>query len=142
MGTEKTNPLRKAKAVANAVLTDSVAALVDEFMLQIEAGADDDDWQESDDWLGRLTLKRRDGNEDFVYHIQDGKMVRSNSQGPYVASILMTVDTFLEVMDAAMMGRGEEMWVEKYGHGHIVYVGDRWIVDSERFRKVLKRMGR
>ena len=142
MGLEKTNPLRKAKVLANAVLTDSVAEMVDEFMLQIEAGADDDDWEESDDWLGRLILRRRDGDEEFVYHIQDGKMVRSNSEGPYVASILMTVDTFLAVMDAAMKGRGEEMWVTKYGNGHIVYEGDRWVVDSERFRKVLKRMGR
>jgi hypothetical protein len=146
MGAKKTNPLRgrfaRGKALVGAVATDSVAELVDEFMSSIAIAADEDDWEESEDWLARLTLKRRDGDENFIYHIQDGRMVRSEAEGPYVASILMTVDTFLEVMDAAMGGRGEEMWLDKYGHGHIVYQGDRWIVDSERFRKVLKKMGR
>ena len=141
MGTQKTNPLRKARALANAVLTDSVAQLVDEFMFQVQVVADEEDWAESDDWVGRLILKRREGNEEHVYHIQDGQMVRSASEGPYIASLMMTVDSFLELMDAAMKGRGEEMFASLYGTSRIVFDGERWVADSERFRMVLKRMG-
>lgn len=138
MGTQKTNPLRAAKAL----VTGDVAELMDAFMQQVEASAEDDDWAESDDWLGRVSLVRKEGQQDFVYYIKDGKMVRTQSEGPYIASILMTVDTFLDVMDAALSGSGEEMWTRKYGAGHIVFQGDRWVADSERFRKILKRMGR
>ena len=142
MGAFQTNPLRRAKALASAVLGNSVAALVDEFMLQVEAGAEAEDWAESDDWVGRLVLKRKERDEDHVYHIQDGQMVRSESAGPYIASLTMTVQTFLDLMDAALKGKGEEMFVEKYGTSHIVFDGDRWVADSERFRMVLRRMGR
>ncbi len=138
MGPGKTNPLKAAKAV----LTGDVAALMDEFMLHIEASTEDSDWEDSDDWIGRVTLKRKEGDQDFIYYVEDGHMVRSQSKGPYVASILMTVDTVLDVMDAALDGRGEDMWIRKYGAGHIVFQGSRWVADSERFRKILRRMGR
>ncbi len=52
MGTPKTNPLRAAKAV----VTGDVAALMDAFMLQVEAGTQDDDWEDTDDWIGRVIL--------------------------------------------------------------------------------------
>ena len=138
MGLGKTNPLRSAKAV----LTGDVAELMDEFMLQIEANTEEEDWEDADNWIGRVTLKRQEGTQHFIYNVQDGKMVRTQSDGPYIASILMSVDTFLDVMEAALDGRGEEMWVRKYGAGHIVFQGDRWVADSERFRKILRRMGR
>ncbi len=134
--------LRKARALARAVVGDSVSALMDEFMLGVEASADEEDWAESDNWVGRIVLKRQEKDEEHVYHILDGKMTRSDSKGPYVASIIMSVDTFLSIMDSALKGRGEQMWVRQYGAGHIVYQGDHWVVDSERFRKVLSRMGR
>ncbi len=98
IGTPKSNPLKAAKAV----LTGDVAALMDEFMLHVAASAEDDDWEDTDDWIGRVTLKRQEGDQDFIYYVQDGKMVRTQSEGPYIASILMTVDTFLDVMDAAL----------------------------------------
>ncbi len=138
MGTPKTNPLRAAKAV----VAGDVAALMDAFMLQVEAGTQDDDWEDTDDWIGRVILKRQEGEQTFIYHVTDGKMVRTQSDGPYIASILMSVQTFLDLMDAALQGKGEDMWVSRYGAGRIVFQGDRWVADSERFRKILRRMGR
>lgn len=138
MGTPKANPLRAVKAV----LTGDVAALMDAFMLHVEAGTEDDDWEDTDNWLGRVTLKRQEGDQTFIYHVMDGKMVRTQSDGPYIASIVMSVQTFLDIMEAALQGKGEDMWVDKYGAGRIVFQGDRWVADSERFRKILRRMGR
>ncbi len=68
-------------------------------------------------------------------------MNHSDSEGPFVASIRMSVDTFLDLIDAALSHRGEEVFEQKYAARHISYDGERWIVDSERFRKVFRRLG-
>ena len=53
----------------------------------------------------------------------------------------MSDDTFLDLIDGAMKGHGEQTFAEKYAKHAIRYQGDQWVVDSERFRKVLKRIG-
>jgi len=52
----------------------------------------------------------------------------------------MSEDTFLDLVEGALHGRGEDVFAQKYASRAIRYRGDQWIVDSERFRKVLKRL--
>ena len=80
-----------------------VAQLVDRFMAKVEEVADDDDWRESDGWVGRMILKDPDkGDQPYVYAIKEGKMVRTNSQGPFVATMPVSVVPFLDLIDAAV----------------------------------------
>ncbi|MBW1991263.1 MAG: YjbQ family protein [Deltaproteobacteria bacterium] len=119
-----------------------IAALVDRFMAEVERVADDEDWKESDGWVGRMVLKDARGDQTYVYEIRDGRMRPTDSRGPFVATITMGVDTFLDLIDAAVSGRDAELVFErKYAARNIVYDGERWIVDSERFRKVFRRLG-
>jgi len=121
-----------------------IAQLVDRFMGEVERVADDGDWAESDGWVGCMVLGDDKGKQTYVYEIRDGKMQATDSPGPYVATITMSVDTFLDLIDAALSGvsgRGELVFERKYAARHIAYEGERWIVDSERFRKVFRRMG-
>jgi len=69
-----------------------------------------------------------------------GKFHPSDEQEEYTGQVEMSEDTFLDLVDAALRGKGEEMFVDKYRKAAIRYRGDQWIVDSERFRKVLKRL--
>ena len=66
-------------------MTGDVAALMDAFMFQAEAGTKDDDWEDTDDWIDRVILKRQQGDQTFIYHVTDGKMVRTQSDGPYIS---------------------------------------------------------
>lgn len=118
-----------------------VSKLVNRFMAEVERVADDEDWRESDGWVGRMILWSPEGQQTYIYEIRDGKMHESQSQGPFVATIRMSVDTFLDMIDAALARRGEEVFEAKYAARHISYDGERWIVDSERFRKVFRRLG-
>jgi len=129
-----------------------VAQLVDRFMAQVELATDGDDWKEADGWVGRMVLwdgkaclsGERKGKQTYVYHIKEGKMQPTESKGPFVATITLSVDTFLDLIDAALSGiagRAELVFERKYAARHMVYEGERWIVDSERFRKVFRRMG-
>jgi len=121
-----------------------IAQLVDRFMAQVELAADGEDWKESDGWVGRMVLWDGKGKQTYIYQIKEGKMQPTDSKGPFVATITLSVDTFLDLIDAALSGiagKAELSFERKYAARHIVYEGERWIVDSERFRKVFRRMG-
>ncbi len=76
-----------------------------------------------------------------VYGIRGGKFFETSEQERYTGEVRMSEDTFLDLVDGAIHGRGEEVFLEKYRRWHIEYFGEQWLVDSERFRKVLKRLG-
>lgn len=119
-----------------------IAFLVEQFMKKVEEVATDEDWTESDGWLGRMVLRDHRGEQSYIYEIKDGKMTPAEQDGrTFTATITMSIDTFLDVMDAALDGRGGEVFSYKYARRHIIYDGEHWIVDSERFAKVFKRMG-
>ncbi len=121
-----------------------IAQLVDRFMAQVHLAADGDDWKEADGWGGRMVLWDSKGKQTYIYEIREGRMQPTRSKGPFVATITLSVDTFLDLIDAALSGisgKAELTFERKYAARHIVYEGERWIVDSERFRKVFRRMG-
>ncbi len=81
-----------------------VAQLVDRFMAQVELATDGDDWKEADGWVGRMVLWDGKGKQTYVYQIKEGKMQPAQSKGPFVATITLSVDTFLDLIDAALSG--------------------------------------
>lgn len=117
-----------------------IEQLIDFLMQKVGEVASDEDWRESDGWVGKWTIT---GPEDItkVYMIKDGQFHPASEQDQYTGQVDMSQDTFLDLVDAAIKGRGEEMFSRKYALHAIRYHGDQWIVDSERFRKVLKRIG-
>lgn len=118
-----------------------IKLLVDQFMKKVEEVADDEDWAESDGWLGMMVLTDPKGDQRYVYAISAGKMTEVNQDGrELTATMTMSVDTFLDVIEGAMDGKGPEVFRNKYAMRHIEYSGKQWIVDSERFGKVFKRM--
>lgn len=118
-----------------------IARLVGQFMAQVEEVAENDDWVESDGWLGKMVLKDDEGDQTYVYQIRDGKMQPTVSEGPFVAVMTMYVKTFMDLIEVALKGGDTEMvFAQKYAGRHITYAGETWIVDSERFRKVFKRL--
>jgi len=119
--------------------TTKIGKLVDILMGRVADVADDEDWKESDGWIGKWTIVG-EHNIERVYAIRNGKFYPSAEQEDYTGQVEMSEDTFLDLVDAALRGRGEEMFVDKYRKAAIRYRGDQWIVDSERFRKVLKRL--
>lgn len=122
--------------------TSHIARLVDRFMALVTEVADEGDWAESDGWVGKMVLITAKGEHQYIYRIQDGKMTPTDSPGPYVAVMTMSTETFLDLIESAFEGRAEVVFQEKYARRHIQYEGDRWIVDSERFREVFKRIGK
>jgi len=118
-----------------------IAALVDRFMKQVASGTDDEDWQEADGWVGKMVLTDTKGAYVYTYAVKAGKMERSESRGPFVAVVTMSISTFLDLLDAAFNGRADIVFERKYAGRHIKYQGERWIVDSERFSKVFRRLG-
>jgi len=116
-----------------------IGKLVDKMMSRVAAVADDEDWKESDGWIGKWTIVGENSIE-RVYAIRDGKFSSIGEQDEYTGQVEMSEDTFLDLVAAALDGKGEEMFVDKYRRSAIRYRGDQWIVDSERFRKVLKRL--
>ena len=122
--------------------TGHVGRLVDRFMALVTEVADGGDWAESDGWVGKMVLITAKGEQQYIYRVQDGKMTPTDSPGPYVAVMTMSTETFLDLIESAFEGTAEEVFEEKYARRHIDYRGERWIVDSERFRKVFKRIGR
>lgn len=166
MATEASSAVKKSSRVE---------LLVNQFMARVTEVAESDDWLESDGWLGRIILLEEDGRQVYTYAINKGKLETVTSQGPFVATITMGIDSFLDLIDSALSGQvacptcnrpvarnrvcsscqervpewadgwAERVFENKYRLGlprGIRYEGDRWIVDSERFRKVFKRMGR
>jgi len=119
--------------------TSKIGRLVDIMMNQVAEVADDEDWKESDGWIGKWTIYGED-TITRIYSISNGKFYRIGEQEEYTGQVEMSEDTFLDLVDAALKGRGEELFVDKYRTAAIRYRGDQWIVDSERFRKVLRRI--
>ena len=120
--------------------SSKIAKLVEFLMEKVADVADDDDWQESDGWVGKWTIVGPAGVSK-VYGIRGGKFFETSEQERYTGEVRMSEDTFLDLVDGAIHGRGEEVFLEKYRRWHIEYFGEQWLVDSERFRKVLKRLG-
>lgn len=117
-----------------------IEQLVEFLMDKVAEVADDGDWQESDGWVGKWTIY---GDQQITkrYAIKGGKFFPVGEQEQYTGEVEMSEDTFLDLVDGAFKGHGEEVFARKYASRAIRYRGDQWIVDSERFRKVLKRIG-
>lgn len=117
-----------------------IEKLVDFLMSKVAEVADDEDWQEADGWVGKWTVY---GDNDItkIYSIKNGKFYSIGEQDTYTGQVEMSEDTFLDLVDGALKGKGEDVFARKYASRAIRYRGDQWIVDSERFRKVLRRIG-
>jgi len=119
--------------------SSKIGRLVDILMGKVAEVADDDDWKESDGWIGKWTVY---GDESVtrIYAIKDGKFYQTGEQVEYTGQVEMSEDTFLDLVEGALHGRGDDVFAQKYAARAIRYRGDQWIVDSERFRKVLRRI--
>ncbi|KKL46381.1 hypothetical protein LCGC14_2346120 [marine sediment metagenome] len=123
--------------------SSKVGQLIDNFIQQLSEVADDEDWQEADGWVGKWTiLGGKEGDISRVYEVRDGRFSPTTPRQVYTGEVIMSQDTFLDIVAAALHGKGEETFAEKYGKRRIRYEGEQWLVDSERFRRVLRRMGR
>ena len=116
-----------------------IGKLVDILMGKVAEVADDDDWKESDGWIGKWTIYG-ENSITRIYAIKDGKFCLTGEQVEYTGQVEMSEDTFLDLIEGALHGRGEDIFAQKYAARAIRYRGDQWIVDSERFRKVLRRL--
>lgn len=116
-----------------------IEQLVDFLMSKIAEVADDEDWKESDGWVGKWTII---GDQDItkIYAISGGRFYPTGEHEEYTGQVEMSEDTFLDLVDGALKGKGEDIFARKYASRAIRYRGDQWIVDSERFRKVLRRI--
>jgi len=110
-------------------------------MTKAAASADDEDWKEADGWVGKWTIVGAGGNIEKIYEIRDGQFHPTNPRETYIGEVKMSEDTFIDLARAALEGKAEEVFAAKYAKRAIEYYGDQWVVDSERFRKVLKRLG-
>ncbi len=116
-----------------------IGKLVDMLMGRVAEVVDEDDWKESDGWIGKWTIYGETDTE-RIYAVRDGKFYTLSEQEEYTGQVEMSEDTFLDLVEGALHGRGEDVFAQKYAARAIRYRGDQWIVDSERFRKVLKRL--
>lgn len=119
-----------------------IEKLVDFLLEKVAAVTDDDDWIEADGWVGKWIIVG-EGGVQKIYEIKDGKFNPTHERdfSEYKGEVTMSVDTFLDLIDAAIHGKGEEVFLAKYRSSAIRYRGEGWIVDSERFRKILRRLG-
>ncbi len=120
--------------------SSKIAKLIDHFIGQLSEVADEEDWAESEGWIGKWTIVGPLGIT-RVYEIRKGKFYPSTEQANYTGQVEMSEDTFLDLIEGALHGKGEDVFAQKYAKHAIRYRGDQWIVDSERFRKVLRRLG-
>jgi hypothetical protein len=116
-----------------------ITQLIDALMTRVEAAADDEDWKESEGWVGKWVIVGNP-NIEKVYVIKGRRFVETGPQPEYTGTVEMSEDTFLDIVAGSLQGRGEQVFVEKYRKAAIRYRGDQWIVDSERFKKVLSRV--
>lgn len=116
-----------------------IGKLIDLLMSSVAEVADDEDWKESDGWIGKWTICG-ENNIERIYAVRDGKFCPMEVSEEYTGQVEMSEDTFLDLVEGALKGRGEGIFAQKYAARAIRYRGDQWIVDSERFRKVLKRL--
>lgn len=117
-----------------------MAQLVDYFLDKLQSVAEDEDRKESEGWVGKWTIV---GEKGFsrVYEIRNGKFYPTSERTYYTGEVEMSDDTFLDLMTAAFHGNAEGVFADKYAKHAIRYKGEQWVVDSERFRKVLRRIG-
>lgn len=120
--------------------TSKIAQLVDHFIERLSEVAEDEDWKESEGWVGKWTILGSQGIT-RILEIRRGKFYPVPAQPNYKGQVEMSEDTFIDLMGAALKHRGEEVFAEKYARHHIRYLGESWLVDSERFRKALRRLG-
>jgi hypothetical protein len=118
----------------------NVKRLVTYLMGKIAEVADEEDWKESDGWVGKWTII---GEHDttLIYEIKNGKFNPTAEHAEYTGEVEMSEDTFLDLVEGALSGHGEDTFAQKYAKRAIRYTGSQWVVDSERFRKVLRRIG-
>ncbi len=118
-----------------------IGKLVDFLMSRVSQAAAGEDWKESEGWIGKWNII---GEQEIsrIYEIRGGKFHPGSPQETYTGQVEMSEDTFLDLMAGAFNGQGEAVFVEKYAKHAIRYRGDQWIVDSERFRKILKTLGK
>jgi len=119
--------------------TSKIERLVDFLMSKVAEVADDEDWKESDGWVGKWTIYG-ENNITKIYAIKGGRFYSTGEHENYTGQVEMSEDTFLDLVDGALKGKGEDVFARKYASRAIRYRGDQWIVDSERFRKVLRRI--
>ena len=119
--------------------SSKIGRLVDILMGKVAEVADDEDWKESDGWIGKWTIYG-ENNITRIYAIRNGKFYSTGEQEEYTGQVEMSEDTFLALVEGALHGKGEDVFAQKYASRAIRYRGDQWIVDSERFRKVLRRI--
>jgi len=120
--------------------SSKIGNLVDRLMAQMAEAADDEDWKESDGWVGKWTIIGEPSTI-RIYAVKDGKFHPTVEHAEYAGQVEMSEDTFLDLVEGALHGHGEDVFAQKYASRAIRYRGDQWIVDSERFRKVLRRIG-
>jgi len=108
-------------------------------MRKVEEVADEEDWQESDGWVGKWTIL---GQQNFssIYEIRNGRFYPTAERQEYTGQVEMSEDTFIDLVAGAVDGHGEDVFANKYAKRAIRYTGKQWVVDSERFRKVLRRL--
>lgn len=125
----------------------NIKKLVNYFMKKIQEVADEEDWAEADGWVGKWTIVKdinhpvSPDNTVMIYEIANGEFKPTSEKTTYTGEVVMSEDTFLDLVEGALAGHGEDTFAEKYAHRHIRYIGSQWVVDSERFRKVLRRIG-
>jgi len=117
----------------------NVEKILEKMMNQVAEVADSEDWKEADGWVGKWTIIG-ENNITKIYSIREGKFFMVGEQEVYTGEVEMSEDTFLDLIEGALHGEGEEVFAQKYAARAIRYRGEQWIVDSERFRKVLKRL--
>jgi len=117
-----------------------IGKLMDVLMNRVAEVADDEDWKETDGWIGKWTIYG-ENNIERIYAVRNGRFYLISEQEEYTGQVEMSEDTFLDLVESALHGRGDEVFARKYAARAIRYRGDQWIVDSERFRKVLRRLG-
>ncbi len=120
--------------------SSKIERLINFLMEKVADVADEEDWKEADGWVGRWKIVGPQGIEKS-YEIRSGQFLPTNPRETYTGEVEMSEDTFIDLVDAALHGRGEDVFAQKYARKAIRYRGAQWVVDSERFRKVLKRLG-
>lgn len=116
-----------------------VDRLINHFLEKMSEQADPSDWKEADGWVGKWTIT---GKTTRSYEVRGGRLCPTTEQESYTGQVEMSEDTFIDLIQAAMRGNIEEVFAQKYGRSHIIYKGEQWIVDSERFRKILRKAGK
>lgn len=128
--------------IREGVGSTKIEQLVDYLLSKVKEVAQADDWEEADGWIGKWEIIGEGGFQ-RVYEITRGQFIPTHErdESEYKGAVTMSVDTFLDLFHAALRGRGEDVFLDKYRSCAIKYRGESWLVDSERFRRVLQNMG-